>query len=418
MNRDLSTKQISSTCVCTSWDEFIRQYYERQPCIVNLAGFDGPPFEEAQALDSIRVAFDRTHAHRLHSAKERRIHLNNISVDEPFIGMDLLPRPEDNFERFIERYFAKLGAEDLTIVLHNCHRYAPSIYAAARKFLQPLQKRVGIPSGLVGTDMFAGKYRTNPKGLHKDTGAVFMFPLINEKTMAVWPWEHFSDLAPNSRYVNASVNVAYEEHLSSATILTAKPGQAIYFPSHWWHLAYSDTLMPTLALNITWYMPTTARDFLLPVVERALRSPDLLARFDHIPLQQAGIYDEADIALPSPVSDFMDELGRSFKYYVLQRTSSGGFFGGGRNQESRAQDASSVRLASCNSQISCILQDDGALVLIAEGQALRIRHAEHVVEIVRRLNDGEVLSTNALMSQEGLLELLSELARIGAVEFQ
>jgi hypothetical protein len=413
----MSLNMYSNTNVCASWDGFVSEFYEQRPCVLDLAKLGGPPFEEAQALDSIRIAFDRDHGHRLHSSKERRIHLNNISVDEPFIGKDLLPRPGDDFGRFIERYFSKLKAEDLTVVLHNCHHYAPSIYKAARAFLLPLQHRVGIPSGFVGTDMFAGKYRTNPKGLHKDTGAVFMFPLINEKTMAVWPWEHFSAQAPDSRYVNASVKVAYEEHLPSATMLTAQPGQAIYFPSHWWHLAYSDTLAPTLALNITWYMPTTARDFLLPVVERALRSPDLQMRFDHMPLHRAGSYDEAGIVLPSPIAEFMETLDRSFKYYVLQRASSGGFLSGSRGASSNYTEASSVRLVDSDFQISCISQEDGALALIAEGQVLRTQHSAHVVEVVRRLNDGVVMNTASLASHAGLLELLGELARIGAVEF-
>jgi hypothetical protein len=403
--------------LCTTWEEFVSDYYECRPCVLDLTEFGGVPFTEEQVVAALRIAFDREYSRRLHSPKERRIHLNNVSVDEPFIGKHSLPRQAETFTDFIERYFESLEAEDLTLVLHNCHHYQRSIYERARAFLGPLQEKVGLPSGFVGTDIFAGKYRTNSKGLHKDTGAVFMFPLINKKTMAVWPWTHFAGQAPSSRYINASVHEPYEAHLDAAVLLTATPGQAIYFPSHWWHLAYSQELTPTLALNITWYMPTTIRDFLLPVVEKALRSPDLLSRFDHLPYQPARTCADKDLLLPNSARNFLSTLERNFKFYLLQRNSSGGFINENLNDtEILPADITDVKLADARFKIFCVTQNDGAVSLIAEGKVIRIQRSEDAINMINRLNEGEVVHIRDGDFGTHLRPLLQQLIHIGAVK--
>lgn len=407
--------------VCTSWVEFIDKYYEKQPCIIALDKIDGLPFTEKQALDAISAAFSEKNTAKIHSPKERRIHINNLSIDQPLIKEDSLPKNSEDFEHFINRYFSDSKADDLTLVLHNCHQYDRSIYTSARKFLKPLQDQIGLPSAFVGTDLFAGKYRTNPKGLHKDTGAVFMFPLINEKKMLVWPWETFSSMAPESRFQNASLkDVNYKDFLDCAVVLQGEPGQCIYFPSHWWHMAYSENLNPTLALNITWYMPSTVGDFIMPTLKKVMAGSILNERFDHLPVMNESLLNEDQIKLPSQVQGFLNELESSLKRHYLQRLSAGGFFlsDAPKHERSGHWVPEKVKLSEKEIDIKCVSQSDGNLVLTANGKSLRTKSTRDLKEFVIKLNSGNLIKLNALDDKNLYLPLLMELEKTGVIELQ
>jgi len=370
-------------------------------------------FCEDQCVDAIRYAFDERNKARLHSEQERRIRLDGRVLKSSFIPSDLLPREKESYTPFIERCFAGMDAKTLMLVLHNCHTYAPSAYKSARSFLAPLVEKLGAPSVMVGLDMFVGKYLSRREMLHKDTGMVFMFPLINHKSMLVWPWEYFADQAPDSEFVNCNLHwVNFEDHLQEAKILTGRPGQALYWPSKWWHMANTRDLTPTLTMNVTWYMASTIRELISPVIEKALRNPGLSKRIDQLPVQLNGDIKLGDIILPNEVNDFMTGLETVLKYFCIQRDTSAGFANVPRVIE--AVTGKKISLSDPKFKIVKVLEPNGAMGVVFDGKTIRFPTAGTVSIVIDALNSGEIFDMS-IKENAPYEKIMNELAKVGAV---
>jgi hypothetical protein len=399
--------------VCADWDDFIDNYHEKKACILDLSGFGGLPFSEMQAVDAIRCAFDSRNKIHLHSEFERRIHLDGKRLVSPVLSPENLPASGEKYISFIERLFSGLDARTLALVLHNCHSYAPTAYRSAKRFLAPLVERLGAPSVMVGLDMFVGKYLTTPEMLHKDTGMVFMFPLIGEKSMAVWPWEYFAKDEPDSMYVNRNLKCAnLTEHLGNATIMTARPGQALYWPSTWWHIAHSDNLKPTLTMNVTWYMASTVRSLIAPVVQKAMDDKRLLQRIDQLPPQPLGDIRLDDVTLPDEVRDFLTDLERKLRLFCVQKNSSAGFANVPRSPVE--VDGKQLSLVNRDAAITRIADADGVINAVFDGQIIRFSGSDAINRLIDSINRGETIDLSK-EENSGYVPLMAELAKVGAV---
>ncbi|MFT8258940.1 MAG: hypothetical protein ACMZI2_06460 [Candidatus Symbiodolus clandestinus] len=132
----------------------------------------------------------------------KRIQIDNDIIDNSYLDPD-----KDSFIEFIEKYASNKNFKDLKFIIHNCQSYYNPILEKGKNFLKNIFEISGIPGALVDTDIFAGKYLTDIKGIHKDCGGVFMFPIVGNKTMASWPFEYFSGyLSPEKNiYSNAEL---------------------------------------------------------------------------------------------------------------------------------------------------------------------------------------------------------------------
>ncbi|MEW9824520.1 MAG: hypothetical protein AB2992_05040 [Candidatus Symbiodolus clandestinus] len=193
------------------WRRFVDDYYEKKPCVIGLQNINIDLISEIDCLNILKKAFSPNLKKMTKSRYAKRIQIDNKNIDNSYLDPD-----KDSFIEFIEKYASNKNFKDLKFIIHNCQSYYNPILEKGKNFLKNIFEISGIPGALVDTDIFAGKYLTDIKGIHKDCGGVFMFPIVGNKTMASWPFEYFSGyLSPEKNiYSNAELeNVDYKKHL-------------------------------------------------------------------------------------------------------------------------------------------------------------------------------------------------------------
>jgi len=376
----------------TFWAHFAANVYERHPTVFDLDELGGNPFCEEQAARVLRLAFGRSTAKSI-VRQERRFHVDFKPIFEPFIEDEDLPRSDEPLSQFLRRIYDRVGGKDLTLVAHNCHIFAPDLYEGVRSFFSPLFRQVGVPAFSLGTDLFAGMYRTGPNNIHKDMGGVFTFLVTGrEKSMICWPFEYFEKIAPGTKFRNFVLkDVRPEDHLKAAHIVTAKPGQAIYFPAHWWHAAYSDNLDPVATLNATFYLSADVKDLLLPPISKALdeasRSED---RVDHLipPLNGHKVTDLQDLPVPPQAERALKNAWRLARLHMLSRASATGFMTSVEASHGFSIEEGKLWVGKPEYPV-CAVRDADCGFLLANGRVIECSLTQDVLDTLEIVNSGK-----------------------------
>lgn len=139
-----------------SWDEFVEQYWKRQPGVFRAVG------EPLFSMDGLFNAM-LTAASVWHERDERFF---SIWLDGNWTGETgaFLPVKEDGtIPYYVERILQKYETQDLTYTQSEIQRFAPDMWRSARAFVNPLVQRVGVSSDQVDIDTFVGEVSSDAK---------------------------------------------------------------------------------------------------------------------------------------------------------------------------------------------------------------------------------------------------------------
>ncbi len=154
----------------------------------------------------------------------------------------LLPQAGDrHFFGYHARLTREFGVADYCLIVPDWHAHAPSLLEPLLDSVAALTQRVGISSARMDTQLFVGDYRTTPFGAHADPTSSFHVPVVGTKRMRVW-----SGASARAEGLVAG-QLEYRDQSASSRVLEAQVGEAMYWPSHAWHVAESDG-----GLNVTW----------------------------------------------------------------------------------------------------------------------------------------------------------------------
>jgi len=106
-------------------------------------------------------------------------------------------------------------------------------FSRVRQFLKGLYEIEGVPAGRAEVDLFFGNYRKTNTGVHRDSADVFCFVVDGRKRIRAWP----ADAIPTSSPVSGPA--PYGRFLKGSICLEGEPGDIIYWPSDYWHVAES-----------------------------------------------------------------------------------------------------------------------------------------------------------------------------------
>src|SRR6185369_16732647 len=81
---------------------------------------------------------------------------------------------------------------------------------------------------------FLGTYKVTPFGVHIDATTAFHFPVVGRKTMRFW------DESAVARHAGLRGAHDYARFLDGSVAITARPGEALSWPSNRWHVGESD----------------------------------------------------------------------------------------------------------------------------------------------------------------------------------
>lgn len=114
------------------------------------------------------------------------------------------------------------------------------------RFTRNFYGHTGVPANIAWTDSYFGRYTATPFGVHLDGASNFTFGIAGHKTLYLWEpsfYEaHMAGVSPHD----------YERFIPRATKLTVGPGETIYWPSRYWHIAVPDGCFSVTA-NFAFY---------------------------------------------------------------------------------------------------------------------------------------------------------------------
>ena len=341
-------------------------------------------------------------------------------------GMDeLLPAAADgDIEAYAERARAAVGGSEFTVILYSSQRFSHKIQREGRAFLAPLIERVGLPSGYADIDAFCGQYSRTPFGIHKDYAANFSYVVSGTKSMLFWPDEAFKSRDPG--HPGFLVRDDYETFEDSALRIDARPGDMMFWPASYWHIAVSDErsarsdgAWPT-TVNLALYESQSAlgpASNAWGTVQRRLAS---------LP-QPPGTWDSAGAAMPSLFGQALEatraaaaspELDVQLQDDWLRFASGGGYKTISREPvPGRYQPGDVVRL-SPGSRILLHRPAEGRLVVASNGQLIRVRDSDSITGLVARLLAGEEVGGEGDWAArgDGIEALLKALWSFGALD--
>lgn len=401
------------------WRRFVESYYEKKPCVIELDNIHMDLISEKDCLMVIKNAFSHNVKNKIQSSYAKRIQLDNKIINDISIDDFCLNPDKDSFREFVDKYTLNKSFKDLKFVIHNCQSYYNPVLEKGKHFLKNIFEISGIPGALVDTDMFAGKYLTDKKGIHKDCGGVFMFPIIGKKTMIAWPFEYFINHMPSgsNRYVNAALEeIIYKDHLGNGYIMDSDVRGIIYFPSHWWHLALSDNLEPVMCFNLTVYLPMLVSNIIKPVVDKTIldleQTSNYVYHFDNF-RYPTSITNLQDIDLPTEIKAFVERLEKNLKLNYLQKISNMGFL---NHRENTTSFPDNVFI--CGNKKSPIMNiiDHGCSMMITNGIIIKYKSSNSLNNLLELINSGHIFSRDYLEENyPEFISLVEKLCSIGAI---
>lgn len=221
------------------WRTFTKTYWNRRPTVIR-APFPVPIVTPAEVFRGLVATRRRLREPR--DDMELRIGGQRV-----VLGLDRwFPQAKD---LSLEGYQARLkraGRDGQLALLVNDFQeeLGCAFYDRLRQFLQGLYEITGVPPH-AEVDLFLGNYRRTPAGVHRDEADVFCFVVDGKKRFRLWPGKAFRSIS--LRYGPAP----YENFMKRSFCLEGGPGDILYWPASYWHVAESDgRLVSSLTLAL------------------------------------------------------------------------------------------------------------------------------------------------------------------------
>jgi hypothetical protein len=246
------------------WDDFNREIWERRPAHL---GAEITPLLDRREIFALAVEVGASLAAGNEHLKIRWCddgRNERVLVPNPRDAA-LLPRREDrDLAGYVQRH------ADLPMFffqLPHLHLCYPALWPRLVELTRGFYGRTGVPGQTAWTDTYFGRYTATPFGVHLDGASNFTFGIDGEKTLFLWEPSfydaHMKGCSPHD----------YEPFAAQATKLTVGPGEVIYWPGRFFHIAVPDGRFSVTA-NFAFYPAGRQKTWL----ERALS--DLAADID------------------------------------------------------------------------------------------------------------------------------------------
>lgn len=213
------------------WRKFRKTYWNRRPTVIR-APFRKAIVSPAEVFRAVVSARQRLHK----SADDFSFFLGQRRI---VMDRDLdrwFPCAQDaSFERYLAKLKRTPANGQFTIFVSNFQvELGWSFLGRIRQFLKGFYEIEGVPSDRAEVDLFLGNYRRTATGVHRDSADVFCFVADGRKRIRAWPANTIQSSSP------ISGPAPYEHLVRRSVFLEGEPGDIIYWPSSYWHVAESD----------------------------------------------------------------------------------------------------------------------------------------------------------------------------------
>lgn len=222
------------------WDRFASELWEQR--VVHFRAGAAPRFSEA-AVFAAACAAATAQAGRTYAQAARPPMQLTVERTQQRDVATGAPRAEDgSLAGYQARMRAELGGRRYALVVSELHSFSYPLWAEERRFLDELWRRLGLPLSGAITTLFHGNYEHTPVGVHRDRFGTILCALRGRKRMRFWrerPWR-----------ADVSTLLDYQPHLRESLAVELEPGEALYWPSSYYHVGESPSDEPASSVNI------------------------------------------------------------------------------------------------------------------------------------------------------------------------
>lgn len=285
------------------WRVFADEIWERKP--LKLPASPARPvvtpellFQAlVQASDAYRDGDPDVVARWLENGEVTVAHAGAHAID------DRLPMAADgSLVGYADRLARVGGHSDYLLNLPNPYAWNEALWNSVRDFAAHIYGLVGMVGDGALCDTYVGKYAATPFGVHLDGASNFTFGLHGQKTLYLWGPEFYE------REMRGAAALDYRQFIDDALALTVGPGEIIYWPSRYWHIADSGRAF-SVTMNVAFYPAANPAKLIKNALHQALDDElDDFPSFDYLD------FDSADIAgngarLPQQLEQLVRHFG-------------------------------------------------------------------------------------------------------------
>jgi hypothetical protein len=232
-------------------DRFQETYYERTPAVLPQSPMLASPDE---AFDALVQACDAAATGR----SQFKLFLDGKQAADA--SHPLLPRKgETTLSSYQTRLLAGPALPEFAVYCGSIQAYSPQIYDRARALLGGLFGDGWLPAGWIDMELFFGRYRYTPGGIHKEPRSNLHCVVAGQKSMLVWPeetWEPASVPVFDATELGRDADQPTIENrngseLPGAAVLSGMAGDILYWPAKCWHVGISPDF--SIGINIAVY---------------------------------------------------------------------------------------------------------------------------------------------------------------------
>lgn len=284
------------------WDRFVADYWDRKAGV--FPGAERAPL--ASPADAARGLLDLLADPRKHAQLSVMSGQGEKFDSGRFRTLDLAEgrqRAELGLEHVTRWLCEGLGCSTVFAYVNRVHNVAAELWLKSRAFAHPLATRVGLPQVSLDLDFFFGNYQVTPTRIHRDAGNL-TFVLEGRKKFLVWPFETFLDheeVARNPVLAREEGSFlfenppALEDWRDRAIVLEGGPGDIIYWPGGYWHIAEAVGSAHTATFTVSY-------------LESGVQAiEDAINRIKHVSGQRPRAYVNKAVAWPDG-SNLLDTL--------------------------------------------------------------------------------------------------------------
>ena len=221
-------------------DEFAASLWERR--VVRFRAGAVPAFTDGEVF-AAALAAARVQERRSYPPEARPpVQFTRGRLQQLALGPWAPRRADRSIAGYESRMRRSLGAEKYALVVADLHAHSFSLWAREQAFLAELWRRLGLPISGAITTLFHGNYEHTPVGVHRDRFGTFLCLLRGHKRMRFWadkPWTE-----------PVSSKLDYRAHLRTSFAVELAPGEALYWPSRYYHVGESVDAHPATSVNV------------------------------------------------------------------------------------------------------------------------------------------------------------------------
>jgi 50S ribosomal protein L16 3-hydroxylase len=277
----------------------------------------------------------------------------------------------------------------------------PALWPRLVRLTRNLYPKTGVPGQMAWSDAYFGRYTATPFGVHLDGASNFTFGIDGYKTLYLWEPEFFE-----ANMKGAGVH-DYQPFVPRATKLTVGPGELIYWPGRYYHIAVPDGVF-SVTVNFAFYAQESQGAWL----ERAFS--DVIA---DIETQQSPFHastlprDLAELCRSTVAKVASGALERQLLKRVVEHRTRLGFYDAPPPRASVSFEVGDRVVLTPDCELVSVPDGSGSVIVSANGHSIVLPDVEKLQATMKVLESGQPLVVDAETKT-----LTEELFRWAAVE--